>query len=170
MLQHAQALAGYRDEEQTAPRYQLAIPVDQNDGRASSDARARVFIQAAAAQGSAKPRSWRLGHRGLPGLTPWLRAETARWAITPFELARRAEQLKMPVTTAPAPSLARSNKLYLYELMGAQRRRHAPARMVATRRVPPARGRAGAAPGLPPDGEGCPMTALQGAGSRHGQR
>ena len=51
MVQHAQALVGTGDEEQTAPRYQLAILVDPNDGRASSDALAlERFIKAAAAQ------------------------------------------------------------------------------------------------------------------------
>ena len=52
MLHHAQALVGTGDEEQAAPLYQLAILVDPDDGRASSDELALArFIKAAAVQG-----------------------------------------------------------------------------------------------------------------------
>lgn len=109
---------GHRGEEQTAPLYQLAILMDQNDGRASSDAlaierfiqcRRRPGIQAEILAPSAIER--------LPEFdTLWLRAETAVGHYT-FEFARRAEQLKMPVIDSSRAILACSNKLYLYELM-----------------------------------------------------
>ena len=118
MLQHAQALVGTGDEEQTAPLYQLAILMDQNDGRASSDALAiERFIQAAAAQGIQAEILAPSAIERLPEFdTLWLRAETAVGHYT-FEFARRAEQLKMPVIDSSRAILACSNKLYLYELM-----------------------------------------------------
>ena len=118
MVQHAQALVGTGDEEQTAPRYQLAILVDPNDGRASSDALAlERFIKAAAAQGIQAEILPPSAIERLPEFdTLWLRAETAVGHYT-FEFARRAEQLKMPVIDSSRAILACSNKLYLYELM-----------------------------------------------------
>ena len=79
MVQHAQALVGTGDEEQTAPRYQLAILVDPNDGRASSDALAlERFIKAAAAQGIQAEILPPSAIERLPEFdTLWLRAETA---------------------------------------------------------------------------------------------
>ncbi len=118
MLHHAQALVGTGDEEQAAPLYQLAILVDPDDGRASSDAVAlERFIKAAAAQGIRAEILAPSAIERLPEFdTLWLRSETAVGHYT-FEFARRAEQLKMPVIDSSRAILACSNKLYLYELM-----------------------------------------------------
>ena len=118
MLHHAQALVGTGDEEQAAPLYQLAILVDPDDGRASSDGLAlERFIRAAAVQGIRAEILPPSAIERLPEFdTLWLRAETAVGHYT-FEFAHRAEQLKMPVIDSSRAILACSNKLYLYELM-----------------------------------------------------
>lgn len=117
MLNHVRTLIG-DEADPAAPRYQLAILADQDDGRASSDALALArFTRAAAAQGIRAEILSPAAIERLPEFDAlWLRSETAVGHYT-FEFARRAEQLKMPLIDSARAILACSNKLYLYELM-----------------------------------------------------
>ena len=141
---------GHGDEEQTAPRYQLAILVDPTTAAPATMPWRWAFHQGGRCPGS-RPDPASSAIERLPEFdTLWLRAETAVGHYT-FEFARRAEQLKMPVIDSSRAILACNSKLYLYELMvrsgvPCPHHRRDPPR-------PPACGRTGAAPRSATDGE-----------------
>ena len=163
MVQHAQALAG-TGTSQTAPRYQLAILVDLNDGRASSDALAlERFIKAAAAQGI-QAEILPLGHRRLPEFDTWLRPRPAV-GHSPSNLpavpsSSRCRSSTAPVPSSPAATSSISTRLMVRAACPCPHHRRDPPR-------PPACGRTGAAPRSAADGED--PDGAQGR-PRHGQR